>query len=118
MIKFKEEVLNVLSKNLNLKNDKIEELLSYPPKKDMGDLSFPCFIVAKENKENPAKYAQNLCEKINSSLKSNYIHKVINFGPYINFFINQNKFFNEFINNFLDKGISKRKNNKKNIVVE
>jgi arginyl-tRNA synthetase len=118
MIKFKEEVLEALNATLNFNSNDIERFLSSPPKKEMGDLSFPCFLIAKEKKEKPAVCAKQLSEKIKNNFKFSYIDKVVNFGPYINFFIKQNKFFNEFLSKFLEKGICKRKNNKKNVIVE
>lgn len=78
------ECLKTSGLETELTSDKISNLLSPPPKSDMGDFAFPCFILAKELKLNPAKLAQDLASNLKSTA---LIEKSKNFGPYINFFL-------------------------------
>ena len=65
--------------------------LVVPPKKEMGDLSFSCFAIAKEMKVNPAEAAKeikNSLEEVISNMGS--VEKVGAIGPYVNFFLDSN----------------------------
>lgn len=62
--------------------------LETPPNKEMGDFSFPCFRLAKELRKAPVQISQELAEKIESP----FFSQVKSVGPYINFFVNQEKF--------------------------
>lgn len=57
--------------------------LVYPPDEKMGDLSLPCFEIAKAQGKNPAEISQNLAKKIKNK---KYEAKAV--GPYLNFIIN------------------------------
>ena len=61
--------------------------LSLPPTSDMGDFAFSCFLLAKDQKKNPADVARDMESKIKNQ-KSKIIDDVKAFGPYVNFFIN------------------------------
>jgi arginyl-tRNA synthetase len=63
----------------------IYKLLNPPPKKEMGDLAFPCFKYAKQLKKSPAQISA-LLEQAESSIEQ--IVKIQAFGPYLNVFIN------------------------------
>lgn len=65
--------------------DEINKLLSPPPKNDMGDMAFPCFMFAKKLKKNPAEFASILAENIDTK---SIVSKCKNFGPYVNFYLN------------------------------
>lgn len=60
--------------------------LSYPPQKEMGELSFPCFELARTLQKNPADIATDLKEKV--SLPEG-IREVQTAGPYLNFFLDR-----------------------------
>ena len=62
------------------------ENLIYPPQVDMGDLSLPCFVLAKNLGKNPAEIAEFLVKNI--KLK-NVIASVSAMGPYFNIKLNK-----------------------------
>ena len=65
---------------------KIYKLLGPTPSKDVGDIAFPLFLIAKEAKTNPALAAKTLAEKF--SVLPDFISKSLVAGPYLNFFFN------------------------------
>jgi len=78
-----EEYINKSYPDAKMSIEEIYGQLGAPPKSDMGDLAFPCFILSKKLKTNPAVLAGQLCPELmgNSLLK-----EVKQFGPYINFY--------------------------------
>lgn len=60
--------------------------LSKPPKSEMGDFVFPCFVLAKVAGKNPVEVARSLADQIVLEPKSG-IERVAAFGPYVNFFV-------------------------------
>lgn len=85
--------------------EQISKLLSPPPKKNMGDLAFPCFLLAKELKSSPAKISSELSEKI---LPNDLVNKCQAFGPYINFFLSLPELAKQIIPNVLDETFFKK----------
>jgi arginyl-tRNA synthetase len=93
--KFKEEVLNILSSNLEGFDNSI---LATPPDSTLGDLALPCFKFAKGI--NPLDYAKNFSNLLNTKLsKYNFIKEIKAVGPYVNFFINREKLLYDIIKN-------------------
>lgn len=69
------------------------EDFSRPPQAEMGDLSYPCFALAKHLKTNPAAVAAELAGKITSSPgERGLIKDVKAVGPYVNFFFDHANF--------------------------
>ncbi|MDA3802891.1 MAG: arginine--tRNA ligase [Patescibacteria group bacterium] len=77
--------------------DRIKELIkeelsvkeidfSYPSESKFGDLSFACFVIAKQEKTNPVQLANDYVKKIKNSGIKDYFSDVKAVGPYINFF--------------------------------
>lgn len=60
-------------------------ILEVPPNPDLGDFAFPCFLLAKEHKKNPAQIAQELAKK----LKIQGVSRIEAKGPYLNFFVDK-----------------------------
>jgi arginyl-tRNA synthetase len=89
MIDYKNSVAELISKKVQLEKEKIYEVIEIPPEMEMGDYAFPCFILAKTFKKNPALIAKELSENINLS---NNFEKVVNNGPYLNFYLNRTEF--------------------------
>ena len=77
---FKEEVINILLKETNLKKEEIDKIISIPPDQKLGDYAFPCFKLGK----NPKEEAEKLKEKISLP---NFLEKINVAGPYLNFYI-------------------------------
>ena len=91
---FKQEIINMLSKETRLRPEQVENLIEIPPNPEMGDYAFPCFILSKKEKKAPNQIAEKLAKKIKiisqiSSLESK--------GPYLNIFINKEKLAQEII---------------------
>lgn len=76
--------------NVELKPGEIADALRVPPSGDMGDYSFPCFILAKPLKQNPAQVAKLFADGIDITTVSE-IEKIEVKGPYINFFVNRDR---------------------------
>ena len=64
-----------------------ESLISYCPKPEMGDLSLPCFVLAKKEGVAPAEIMPRYAER---ALESELVADVKPMGAYLNFFINKN----------------------------
>ncbi|KGA96924.1 arginyl-tRNA synthase [Alkalihalobacillus alcalophilus ATCC 27647 = CGMCC 1.3604] len=67
------------------KKEEIEGLIEKPKFEEQGDLAFPCFVLAKQLKQAPAKIAEQLANQIQASIFS----KVVAVGPYVNVFLNR-----------------------------
>ena len=87
--KAKKEVIDALFSALPPDSDVSDTDLSRPPQADMGDLSFPCFGLAKALKGNPAAIAKDVAAKITPS---GLVGEVRAVGPYVNFFFNKKAF--------------------------
>ena len=81
---FKSAIIKFLKKETNLENIGLE----VPPKPEMGDYAFPCFVIAKEWKRSPNDIANEISKKFKPN---DLIVGVKVIGPYLNFFINKNK---------------------------
>ncbi len=62
-----------------------ESILEIPPKEEYGDVSFPCFELAKTEKRSPQEIAEDIARKIKIS-KHPLLFKVEVRGGYVNFF--------------------------------
>ena len=75
-------------KELGLDFQEIYDLIEIPPQDDMGDFSFPCFILAKKMRKNPAIIAKELKEDLEKE-DSPYFSKVDSLNAYLNFYIDR-----------------------------
>jgi len=111
----KDKVILALNKT-GLEKAELEKLIEIPPSSNLGDYSFPCFILAKKLKKNPIEIAQQFSKNI----KSEFFEKIEPKGPYINFFINRNKLAESLLNKISKEGekfgSSKSGKNKKIII--
>jgi len=85
---FKQKIGELLSKQLNLKEEDVLKMLERPQKPEFGDYAFPCFGLAMKAKENPFKYASKIVDQLNEKLPKE-IEKTEVKGAYINFFLNK-----------------------------
>ncbi|MDW7684323.1 MAG: arginine--tRNA ligase [Bacillota bacterium] len=83
---FRNEIIQLLAGLIPLDKQQIAADLETPPAPQMGDFAFPCFKLAKELRNAPAKIAEDLAAKMPSS---SLIDKVEARGPYVNFFCNR-----------------------------
>lgn len=97
---YKNTIAQLLSKEVELPVDKIEQLIEIPPKGDMGDYAFPCFQLAKIMKKAPNMISAELKEK----LSTEGFEKIENLGPYVNFFVDKGSFSKKTIETILEQG--------------
>lgn len=90
------EIKNALENNL-LSINEIEDYLEHPKRDDLGDISFPTFVLSKILHKNPKDIAEELAKKINVDK----FEKVEVVGPYINFFIKKTEFASNVLHNVL-----------------
>ncbi|WP_368659313.1 arginine--tRNA ligase [Metabacillus halosaccharovorans] len=98
-MKYKQIIISTIYETLtkigisSLSKDEVGKKLEVPPKQEMGDYAFPCFVLAKELKKAPAQIAQELSFLITNE----YIERVEVVGPYVNFFLEKQKAGNEVV---------------------
>lgn len=80
---FKSEIAKLIVKETQSAVDKskISDLIEIPPKPELGDFAFPCFIFAKELKKAPNQIAAELAPKITAE----FIESSTAQGSYVNF---------------------------------
>jgi len=83
--KIKKEIIKQLNDILGSKILKVDNLV-YPPQAGFGDLSLPCFELAKEIKKSPVEVANDLLSEIASLEGINWGANTV--GPYLNFKLN------------------------------
>ncbi len=86
-------------------SDLIEEIIGMnvydsieiPPDKNMGDLAFPCFKLAKELRKSPQIIAEDLKLKISHEV----IDRIETVGAYLNFFVDKSSFSRDVLSSIL-----------------
>ena len=81
------EIVEILVEVLEgqLTKNEIEQYLEKPKYQHLGDVSFPCFTLAKKLRKSPQMIAQELAAKIKTPL----IEEVQVVGGYLNLFLNK-----------------------------
>lgn len=79
---FRKDVLSIISKQVPKKI--AEAGLERPPENIGSDLAFPCFVLARKEKANPAELANEISRKLKPS---GLVGEINFYGPYINFYI-------------------------------
>ena len=85
----KNVVVDVISKTIGMDKGRVSNLVEVPPKSEMGDFAFPCFVLSKKLKKNPMLIAEELAEKLRKDLKKTDISNVDFKGAYVNFFVDK-----------------------------
>lgn len=95
---FLEKIKEVVAKSLEI--DK--KMFSYPPDSSLGDLSLPCFSLAKSKGQNPIDLAKKLAEELIEKEEFQKIFsKIEAAGAYLNFFIKEDYLSKEVIGEVL-----------------
>jgi arginyl-tRNA synthetase len=94
----KKEAYTALKKALGKQAGVTVDMLLTPPKPEYGDLSFPCFELAKGLKRNPAEIASEVAAKIGPS---KLIREISSVGPYVNFKFDDATFAEHILNDVL-----------------
>jgi len=114
--KIKQKITAAINQILKKNIVKAADLV-YPPNSQFGDLSLPCFTVAKELKKSPVATAEFLMSKIKIN---NIISTTKAIGPYLNFTFNKANLAREVIGEILkikdNYGTNKSGRNKKVMV--
>lgn len=79
----KEEIVNLIAKEVKLDKAEISSLIEVPPNPSLGDYAFPCFKLGGH----PVDEATKLIEKLKK--KSKVLEKIEQKGPYVNFFVDK-----------------------------
>ena len=79
---------------INISEEKIK--IEIPPKEEMGDFSIQCANLRNEEYSNPIEIANLIKEKFNDD--ENNFAEIKIMGPYINFYLDYNKFNSRVIN--------------------
>lgn len=119
MKNLKEEVLDVISKVVDIEKKELDSYIEVPKDQSMGDFAFPCFRLAKVLRKAPTIIAQDIKEKIN--IEGTIIEKVEVVGGYLNFYINNKeltKIVLEEINDKKEKYGSSKLGEGKNVVID
>ncbi len=115
---FKYKAAARLSELTGLDTDRISALTETPPDEKLGDLAFPCFILAKTLHKAPALIAKELADKLGDMPE---IERAEAAGGYLNFFYNRGSYSREILSEVLKKGEAYGKSdigNGKTVVVE
>lgn len=92
----KNYIAKVLNNYIDLNEEEIMPLLETPPNREMGDVAFPCFTLAKAFRKAPQAIAEELAEKITDEMVE---AKAI--GAYLNFYFDRTKFATQLVNKIL-----------------
>ena len=84
----KQIIADLLKREVKLHREELLNFVEIPPKDEMGDFAFPCFILAKTLKKNPVAIAQDLAEKLRKELPRE-LSNVDFSGGYVNFFLDK-----------------------------
>ncbi len=85
----KEYIASRICELVDMTKDELMKVMEVPPDAKMGDIAFPCFILAKKLRKAPPMIAQELLEKIKDDKAFEKVEAV---GGYLNFFFNRKEF--------------------------
>ena len=100
-----------ISKASGLTPLEVQKIIEIPPNSRLGDISFPCFSIAKRQK--PGNVAYKIREKLSVPRA---FKKVEVMGPYLNFFLNEKILAEEIITSSMKKSFGKGLDNKKYVM--
>lgn len=103
MDQFSSQVIKSVSRVSGLVEDQIQTLLETPPKRELGDLAMPCFVLAKQMRKAPPIIAQELAADIASQPFESLL-KVEAVGGYLNFFVKPQAFAQEVLSKIALQG--------------
>lgn len=83
---YRQQLIEYLADVCDIPATDLERALEVPPQSELGDFALPCFILAKQLRRSPVEIATNLRQLVEHNLP-NWLAKVENKGPYLNFFL-------------------------------
>lgn len=114
-MEIKEEIIDILAKEIKLKREEIEQVLEIPPQSEMGDFSLPCFKLAAKLKKNPLQIAEDLKNKI--KIKEPF-EKIEAKNGYLNIYVIKSNFAKDILEDITDKYGESKEGKGKKIVVD
>lgn len=108
---YREEIGRVLAPLVMLEEIRVVELLEEPPDPELGDLAFPCFTLAAQQKQSPAAIAAALGESL-SGKRGVFWEKASARGPYLNFYLDYPVFSRDVLKKISGLGPDYGKNNR------
>jgi len=88
----KNYIAKLLTNYIEFSEEELYSLLETPPQRELGDVAFPCFTLAKQLKKGPQIIAKDLANLITDNLV-----RIEANGPYLNFFFHRVKFAEELV---------------------
>ena len=85
---FKLEIASIIAEKAGISKEECASYIEVPPKKEMGDLAFPCFKLARVMRKAPPMIANELKDTL--SMPS-FVKEVKVEGGYLNFFLDTKK---------------------------
>ncbi len=101
---FREEAVRVVAKHSGLSPDEVDAALTTPPKPEMGDFAFPCFVLAKKLKKAPPAIAGELAEAVAADLDA--LSEATALGPYLNFRVDATRYADAVLRSAIAEGDS------------
>ena len=98
---FREYTIDKITSITGLEREMIANAVETPPEQKLGDLAFPCFILARTLKKAPPIIAAELAEKFS---EDENIEKAQAVGGYLNFFYKRSAFTKNTVSEILEKG--------------
>ena len=87
---FRGEAVRVIARHADMEHEAVERMLTVPPKPDLGDFAFPCFILAKKLRKAPPAIAQELADKASADLE--LLDGARALGGYVNLSVDRTRF--------------------------
>ncbi len=98
---YKSQIASLLADITGLEEETVFGLMEIPPKSDMGDYAFPCFILAKTLHKAPPLIASEIAS---DDRLTGGVFKPVNVGPYVNFYIDRAYLAQDTIGRILEVG--------------
>ena len=92
----KNYIKEILSRHIEIAPEQIYDLLELPPNRELGDIAFPCFTLAKVLRSSPQAIAEDLAAKINADSAGKRVEARAT-GPYLNFYFERTLFAADFV---------------------
>lgn len=98
---FREYTIDKIAEISGLDRAAVSGAVEIPPEQKLGDLAFPCFVLAKTLKKAPPLIAKELAEKFS---EDEHIERAEAVGGYLNFFYNRAGFTKNVVTEVMNKG--------------
>ncbi|MBE7092768.1 MAG: arginine--tRNA ligase [Clostridiales bacterium] len=98
---FKLEIASLIAEKAGISKEECASFIEVPPKKEMGDLAFPCFKLARVMRKAPPVIAQELKDTL---VLPAFIKQAQVEGGYLNFFLDTKKRAESVLKSAYEKG--------------